>query len=169
LFNYGINYEIGFKGWISMFDKILVPLDCSKFAEESLNVAIEIAKKFKSQLFLMHVFPMHAEYRRAGVTGKMRARARAHDTPKIREEIPQVCTDLLVQSKSKVTAEGIPVQTLLKEGHVVEEILKTLRQGDFDLVVMGARGQSMIKNLLLGSVSSGVIRYASCPVLVTKK
>lgn len=152
-----------------MFDKILVPLDCSKFAENSLNVAIEVAKKFNGQLFLLHVFPAHDEYRRAGITGKMRVRAPAHGAAKISEEIPKVCTDLLANSKRKVAAEGVPVETLLKEGHIVNEILETIIQGGFDLVVMGARGQSMIKNLLLGSVSNGVIRHASCPVLVAKK
>jgi nucleotide-binding universal stress UspA family protein len=152
-----------------MFKKILVPLDCSEFAENSLNVAIEIAKQFHSQLFLLHVFSTHPKYQRAGMTGKMRVPTRPHDAAKISEEIPQYCTDLLTTSKNKVTAEGIPVQTILKEGHVVDEILKTTRQGGFDLVVMGARGQSMIKNLLLGSVSSGVIRHSGCPVLVTKK
>jgi nucleotide-binding universal stress UspA family protein len=68
-----------------------------------------------------------------------------------------------------VAAEGIPVETLLKEGHIVNEILETIIQGGFDLVIMGSRGQSMIKNLLLGSVSNGVIRHASCSVLVAKK
>jgi len=87
---------------IAMFDKILVPLDCSKFAENSLNVAIGVAKKFNSQLFLLHVFPAHDEYRRAGLTGKMRARERAHGAAKISEEIPKVCTDLLANSKRKV-------------------------------------------------------------------
>ena len=163
-----LNYAIRIREWIVMFGKILVPLDCSKFAENSLDIAIEIAKKFNSQLFLLHVFSGHPKYQRAGMTGKMRVPTRAHDAAKISEEIPQYCTDLLSTSKNKAAAEGIPVQTIFKEGHVVDEILKTIKQGAFDLVVMGARGQSMIRNLLLGSVSSGVIRHANCPVLVTK-
>ncbi len=152
-----------------MFDKILVPLDCSKFAENSLNVAIEVAKKFSSQLFLLHVFPAHDEYRRAGITGKMRARKGAHGAAKISEEIPKVCTDLLANSKRKVASEGVPVEILLKEGHIVNTILETIIQGGFDLVIMGARGQSAIKKLLLGSVSNGVIRHANCSVLVAKE
>ena len=154
---------------IAMFDKILVPLDCSEFTENTLNVAIEVAKKFNSHLFLLHVFPAHDEYRRAGITGKVRVRRQAHGAAKISEEIPEVCFNLLANSKRKVAAEGIPVETLLKEGHIVNEILETIIQGSFDLVIMGSRGQSMIKNLLLGSVSNGVIRHASCSVLVAKK
>lgn len=60
------------------------------------------------------------------------------------------------------------METLLIEGHVVDEILKTCRNGEFDLIVMGARGLSRIKELVLGSVSEGVTRHACCPVLVVK-
>lgn len=106
----------------------------------------------------------------AFVPGERMVRARAaHGAAKISEEIPKVCTDLLANSKRKVATEGVPVETLLKEGHIVNEILETIIQGGFDLVIMGARGQSMIKKLLLGSVSNGVIRHASCSVLVAKK
>ena len=56
----------------------------------------------------------------------------------------------------------------LKEEHSVEEILKTARDSNFDLIVIGARGLSVVKEILLGSVSHGVTRHAVCPVLVVK-
>lgn len=150
-----------------MFKKILVPLDCSKYAESSLNVAIEIAKKFNSRLFLINVLPTRSQYRRSGMTGKILIKNK--DTEITEGEIPQVCTNLLAKSKQAAENEGIEVQTILKEGHIVEEILNTIKDGGFDLVVIAARGQSTIKSLLLGSVSSGVLQHSNCPVLVTKK
>jgi len=57
---------------------------------------------------------------------------------------------------------------LLIEGHAVEQIVKVCRENKFDLIVMGARGLSRIKEMLLGSVSDGVTRHAYCPVLVVK-
>jgi nucleotide-binding universal stress UspA family protein len=75
---------------------------------------------------------------------------------------------LLEQSKKTVVNENIPVQTLLKEGHIVEEILNSIEDGKYDLVVLGSRGQSKIKDLQLGSVSSGVAMYASCNILLVK-
>ncbi|MCK4482049.1 universal stress protein, partial [Candidatus Bathyarchaeota archaeon] len=47
-------------------------------------------------------------------------------------------------------------------------VLETAKDGKFNLIVMGARGVSKIREILLGSVSDGVIRNAPCPVLVTK-
>ena len=39
---------------------------------------------------------------------------------------------------------------------------------NIDLIVVGTRGRSGLKRVLLGSVASGVVTYSSCPVLVTK-
>jgi len=57
---------------------------------------------------------------------------------------------------------------VLREGHTVQEIVKAAKEGEFNLVVMEARGLSRIKEIILGSVSDGVIRNAPCPVHVTK-
>lgn len=74
----------------------------------------------------------------------------------------------MADGEKKAKAEGVQVETLLREGHTVDEILKTCRDGGFDSIVIGARGLSTIKELLLGSVSHGVTSHAPCPVLVVK-
>lgn len=57
---------------------------------------------------------------------------------------------------------------MLREGQVVQEIVKASKEGKFGLIVIGARGMSKIRELISGSVTDGVIRHASCPVLVVK-
>lgn len=149
-----------------MFSRILVPLDCSKYAESSLKVAIEIAKKFNSSISLIHVVSSREEYCRGGITGKVLVKC---DVIQVNEEdIPKICNELLNRSKKKVTSEGVSVHTILKQGKVVEEILNTIEKGEYDLVVMGSRGQSSIKKIFVGSVSTGVIQKAICPVLLTR-
>ena len=149
-----------------MFNKILVPLDCSKHAETSLNTAIEIAKKFNSSISLIHVVSSREEYCKAGITGKVRVKCNFAEVTE--NEIPIICNELLNISRQSVISEGVTVRTLLKRGKVVEQILNTITKGKFDLVVMGARGQGMIKKIFLGSVSTEVIQKANCPVLVTR-
>jgi nucleotide-binding universal stress UspA family protein len=149
-----------------MFKKILVPLDCSKYAENSLKVATEIAKKFNSDLFLIHVVSGRQEYCRAGITGKIRVKCKLDEITE--EDIPMICNELLNISKEGAIAEGVPVNTILKEGKIVEEILNIIKEKRIELVVIGSRGQSMIKKLFLGSVSSGIAKEAGCPVLLTK-
>lgn len=47
-------------------------------------------------------------------------------------------------------------------------ILEYAEQERMDLIVIGTRGRSSLKNLLLGSVASSVVTYAHCPVMVVK-
>lgn len=149
-----------------MLKNILVPLDCSKHAENSIKMAIEIAKKFNSTLFLIHVVSARQEYCRAGITGKIRVKCNLDEITE--EDIPMVCNELLDMGKERAIAEGVSVNTILKEGKIVEEILSVIKERGIDLVVMGSRGQGMIKKLFLGSVSSGVVKEAECPVLLTR-
>lgn len=149
-----------------MFDKILVPLDCSKHAETSLKVAIEIAKKFKSSVSLIHVVASREEYCRSGITGKVRVKCNLEVITE--KDIPKICKALLDISEKTVLAQGVPVKTILKKGKVVEEILNTIKTGKFDLVVMGSRGHGMMKKIFLGSVSSAVAKEGICPVLLTR-
>jgi nucleotide-binding universal stress UspA family protein len=51
---------------------------------------------------------------------------------------------------------------------VYGEIIQYADQENIDLIVIGTRGRSGVKKLLLGSTASGVVTYADCPVLVTK-
>ncbi len=148
-----------------MFSKILVPLDSSKFSKKSLQVAIEVGKKFNSSLTLIHIIEASQKYKRSGITGKIRKKE-VHIPSK--EEIPEEFDNLLELSKTLVLMEGLSVYTVFKKGNIVEEILQTVKSGKFDLVIMGARGQGPIRKLFLGSVSSAVIEKATCPVLVTR-
>ena len=148
-----------------MFSKILVPLDSSKFSKKSLQVAIEVGKKFNSSLTLIHIIEASEKYKRSGITGKIRKKETHTPT---KEEIPEEFDNLLELSKTLVTMEGLSVNTLFKKGNIVDEILQTVKSGKFDLVIMGARGQGPIRKLFLGSVSSAVIEKAACPVLVTR-
>ncbi len=51
---------------------------------------------------------------------------------------------------------------------VVKEIVDYAEKNRIDMIVIGSRGLSGIKKMLLGSVASGVVTYAHCPVLVAK-
>ena len=90
------------------------------------------------------------------------------DFSKVVEAARKAGTTILTDGENRVKSEGVQVETLPKEGHSVQEIIKTAKDGRFDLVVMGARGVGKIREIFLGSVSDGVIRNTPCPVPVTK-
>lgn len=51
---------------------------------------------------------------------------------------------------------------------IVSSILDYAEKENVDLIVVGTRGRSGIKKLLLGSTASGIVTYSSCPVIVVK-
>jgi nucleotide-binding universal stress UspA family protein len=140
--------------------KILVPLDGSEHSERALKTAVQMAKKFNGKITLLHVLtPLRGFH----------TPIREEDFfPAAEEAISKAGADLLADAEKEVKAEGVQVETLLKSGHAVSEILKTCEEGDFDLIVMGARGISRVEEMLLGSVSHGVIRHTRLPVLVVR-
>ena len=148
-----------------MFEKILVPLDGSEHSVRALKIAAQIAKKFDGKITLIHVY---SEVRPIVMPEATIMREVTIIVPKLIEAARKAGAGILADGEEKVKAEGGQVETLLRKGHTVEEILKTAREGEFDLVVMGARGLSRIKEILLGSVSDGVTRHVRCPVLVVK-
>ena len=58
--------------------------------------------------------------------------------------------------------------TIIVSTTTVDSILDYAEDKDVDLIVIGTRGRSGIKKLLLGSTASGVVTYSSCPVTVVK-
>jgi nucleotide-binding universal stress UspA family protein len=60
------------------------------------------------------------------------------------------------------------IEEQASEGDPREEIVRAAEEWPADLVVLGARGLTPLKRVLLGSVSTSVVRYAHCPVLVVK-
>ena len=155
-----------------MFKKILVPLDGSEHSLRALEIAVQIAKKFEAKITLIHVYsvgirpvvmPEPTTLTPIGVPVMAPT-----DVSKVAEATRKAGAAILADGEEKVKAEGIEVETLLKEGHSVQEIVKTAKEGSFDLIVIGARGISKIREIILGSVSDGVVHNAPCPVLVVK-
>lgn len=155
-----------------MFKKILVPLDGSEYSLNALKVAIQIAKKFNGKITLIHAYsvgvrPIVMSEPTTIVPLGIPVMAPS-EVSRIIEARRKAGAEVLGEGEKKVKAEGVKVETLLVEGHAVREIVKVAEEGKFDLIVIGARGVSRIREIILGSVSDGVIRNSPCHVLIVK-
>jgi nucleotide-binding universal stress UspA family protein len=63
---------------------------------------------------------------------------------------------------------NVKTEVLIKYTSVVKEIVEYAESNKIDLIVLGSRGMTGFKKLLLGSVANGVVTYSRCPVLVVK-
>ncbi len=141
---------------MSIFKKILVPLDGSECSLRALEKAIEIAKKFDGKITLFNVYNVSS------------FKVSPSQVFNYVIEIRKSGESILEEAEKIVKAEGIQVEKVVQEGHIVEVIVNKAREENFDLIVLGAQGISKIKEMLLGSVSHGVTSHSPCPVLVVK-
>ena len=138
-----------------MYKKILVPVDELDDCNSALREALKIAKISGGKITVIHVHPKWSTF----IVGSKEI---------LPEKLKNEATKILVKARKQAKTEGFKVKTLLLDGDAVQQILKTANEQHFDLIVMGARRKSNLTSLILGSVSSGVLKNASCPVLITK-
>ena len=144
-----------------MFERILVPLDGSEHSINALKKAIQIAEKHEGKITLLHAYTTH-------VVSLPKEYVMTETTPETVDISSEVGTNILADAEAKAENAGVQVETLLAMGQPVEKIVEASESGKFDLIVIGARGLSPIKEILLGSVSHGVASHARCAVLIVK-
>lgn len=135
--------------------KILVPLDGSKYSFEALSEAIYIARQCRGTITGLYVVPFYP--RNLGdLIGPIRARLYG-DAKKIMDKAKVICAQ-----------NGIVFKGKISYGDAKSEIPDFAKNAKFDLVVMGPRGLTPVKEMLLGSVSNAVVHKSKVPVLVVK-
>ncbi len=140
--------------------RVTVALDGSPYADHALSFAIDIAKRYSASLDVLAVAPMVPLYL-------------SSTEPWAPTEMPEgeirFYQGLVDSGVARAKSEGLPEVTgVCLEGHVVDEIVTYLESHPTDLLVLGSRGLSTAKRLLLGSISDAVTHHVGCPVLVVR-
>ena len=76
--------------------------------------------------------------------------------------------ETLEQCERIAAKNNIPIRALSELGDPAKIIIEHAISNDCDLIVMGSRGRSAFKELLLGSVTLKVAHHAKCPVMVVR-
>ena len=146
--------------------RILVPVDGSEQSFSAASFAIEMAKKFEAELQLLHVVTMNQSVRAVGMYGMSYSDVVEKHMAEARKEADawfgRISEDA---EKSGVRASSDMVDTSIS---VVGEIVDYAEKNAIDMIVMGTKGRSGFTRLLMGSVTTGVMTHASCPVLVVR-
>lgn len=125
---------------------ILVPVDGSEYSMKAVEHVVYLAKKVKSiqKITILRIInvSLYLERIRQGID------------PEIEAE------EILINAKRKFTSDGVSselVNTKSIVGFPKDEIIKEIQEGGYDLIVMGRKGRSAIKDLVIGGVSSAVL------------
>ena len=136
--------------------KVLCPVDFSEASKKALRAAAEVADLFSSEIEVAHVIPTHI-IKEKMVPGEHMDRLAQELSDQARDDLSKLLAD------SGICGEGI-----ILEGEPHKGIISLASRDDVDLIVMGARGHSFIRGMLIGSVTDAVLRASPCPVLVMR-
>lgn len=135
---------------------------------KAVDYAINIAKKYDSELIALHVlysqigFAFYTETATGLITpnsiNELIEQAK-REAEKWFDEIQEKCKNAKLQVKTEAVITAISV---------VEAIISYSEKENIDLIVIGSRGRSAFRKLILGSAASGIMTFAHCPVMVIK-
>lgn len=143
---------------------LLVPLDFSETTKTVIDQAVELAKILPAKIILLHVVEPMATYMPVG--GSMDVIAAA--PPPILESEPDTTAQArrLEDLAAPLRSEGIEVEAVWLVGMAVDDIVDQANARKVDFIVVGSHGHGALYHLFSGSVVTGVLHHAKCPVIV---
>ena len=148
---------------MSIYQRILVPIDGSETARRGLDEAIRIARVDGGTLRLFHVID--------DLSFALAMDAYAGQPGDWLSSMREGGARLLNDAKSSAAAAGVKAEAVLHEGvnaRLADAVAAEAASWPADLVVLGTHGRRGVGRLLLGSGAESVLRSASIPVLVVR-
>jgi nucleotide-binding universal stress UspA family protein len=140
---------------------IVVAIDGSDLSRRAADYAVSLAKEKDAKVSAVAVVKFHQSDAFRGSTATL------DKFIKIQASIAQGWLDSIRENadKDNVKFESRVIKT---RTNIPEEIIKYANDKKSDLIVMGTRGRTGFKKVLLGSVASAVVSHAGCPVMVVR-
>jgi nucleotide-binding universal stress UspA family protein len=141
--------------------KILIPIDFSSESRRALEYARAFASHFGACLTLLHVVDpivCEADY---GYGLTIRQLPNHESLKKAKRRLENL--------RAKLPGHTVKVEVLVRTGLWVPEIVKTAKQGEFDLIIMGTDSDGVSAQTASQGTAEKVIRNAPCPVFVVRK
>ena len=170
-------------GLIEKFSKILVAIDGSGRSMDAVDYAIAIAQKNDAELTALYVLssPTRDDYTSdmpedqiPETVKNIVQNAKKESQPwfnEITQKVRAAAATATVKEDTKKTTSSIiqlKTEVIVSPISVTGNIVEYAERENIDLIVIGTRGRSAFKRLLLGSTASGVVTHAHCPVMVVK-
>ncbi len=139
----------------SIFRKILVGYDGSKYSEHAVSVALNLAHCCDAKLVVFAVARPPEPATRVELEA-MIDDAREHFEEGFKH----------IQGRAKEA--DVEIETAVVVGHPTEQIIHRAETDNVDLVILGHRGVSRFGVFKIGSTSDKVVRHAHCPVMIVR-
>lgn len=149
-----------------MYNKILVPTDGSKGAASAIALARDLMiGGIGKAVSLLYIASIAKEVTNYSIINTKRV-----DAELVKLKLIHQGQQILDREKIVFKQAALPVDTIIELfDDPGEMIIKIAKEQNFDLIVMGSRGLSVMKELIIGSVSSKVLHHAGCPVIIYRE
>ncbi|MFD1630189.1 universal stress protein [Pseudopedobacter beijingensis] len=147
---------------ISLFSKILVAVDDSKYSYHAAEYAFSLAKSLNAEVALVHIseFPVTTS-----MTGDPILGDPGIIIPDILDAQKEAAKNLFNKLRSELAGD-IPIREFILEGNIKDEVINIALQFNASLIVMGTHSRKGLNHLISGSVAESVTRNSNCPVLI---
>lgn len=139
---------------ILKWDKVLLPVDGSKYSDEAAERAIKLTKDFGGELTILTVVDIDPELFAIA--------------PDVADQVEMGAKRIVDETKTLAEKAGIDAEMVLVEGRPYEQIITVAKDIGATMICMGSHGRTGIGRLMMGSVTERVIGDATTPVLVVK-
>jgi nucleotide-binding universal stress UspA family protein len=137
-----------------VFERIVVAVDGSPRSEKTIPVAVDLAGRYGSSVTVVHA----REYER-------------YEGSDVDLGPPIPADELVQREVAKFRAAGLEAEGIIRRvssGKTADQIVDVADDVNADLIVLGTRGMTELRSLLLGGVATKVVHQASCPVLLVR-
>ena len=145
-----------------MFDRLLIPLDGSQFAERALEPGLALASAGASQVLLLRV-PVYRRVLSPSAAGYGWIATDHEQLQGLNES-----TQYLETKVAEFSSLGLDILPIVGSGDAASAIVDTATNSQVNLIVLTTHGYSGLTRWMLGSVTERVLRSAPCPVLVIR-
>ena len=139
----------------SLYTKILVCCDGTKYSEKALLHACDMAKESHSQISIIYVVDSAL-----GLD--------VFDRKEYLKILRKYGEKILNKFEVIATKKGVDVKTIMKEGKVADQIINYAKKEKFNLIVVGSKGLGSFSKFFLGSVSNKLANKSLCSILIVK-
>ncbi|OHZ00119.1 universal stress protein [Salinicola sp. MIT1003] len=146
-----------------MFSSLLVPIDGSEDSHAALKIACQLAAPVQGKIHVLNVRDPYPDLHQ-GEMLTVAAAIKAVSVELAEKEGEAIIAEALREITSMPGYEN-EFDTLVKQGSPAEVIIEEAKRLEVDAIIMGSRGLSDIKGLLVGSVSHKVTHVAHCMVI----
>ena len=139
-----------------MYKKILVAIDGSRSAYNALNSAVDLAKQFDSELYLVSVVN----------TANLPMNVGVSYAPGLIEDMKKASNSDLKKAHDIVKSAGLTAKVNLLDGEPREQLVRFPKENGIDLIVIGKTGTSAFTRVFVGSVTRYVSEHTDISLLV---